>query len=65
MTMLSDILRGMSPSSRKMSMDEERDSGRSDQVVRNEYEKAVALGKFTGTLEDFAAAKGMILGPPR
>jgi hypothetical protein len=32
-----------------------------DQVVRNAYEKAVANGTFTGTIEDFARERGMRL----
>lgn len=50
-----DMWGRLSPSARKKIIGEEG----SDQVVRNQYEKAVATGNYTGTLEEFATQRGM------
>lgn len=48
-------LKKMSPSYRKQA----RDMEGSDQVVRNEYEKAITTKGYDNTLEQFAKERGM------
>jgi hypothetical protein len=51
------MMKKMSPSYRKAAISEEGN----DQVVRNEYEKAVTTKGYDNTMEQFAKERGMRL----
>lgn len=57
-TSFGSALAKLSPSARKAAIAKEPGN---NQVVRNEYSKAVDTGRFDGTIEEFAKKRGMIL----